>query len=92
MPRCLLPFLARRHHDETGAVAQELLDNEPSSALPGARGVGAVSWIAERTDGYSGSDLMELCSQVSGRGSGSERKALVDVRLRGALWITAAAV
>jgi hypothetical protein len=36
-------------------------------AAPG--GPGALDWIAEQTDGFSGSDLMELCAQVCDQGS-----------------------
>ena len=37
------------------------------SAGPGSEGLGAVSWIASNTDGFSGSDLVELCSNAAQR-------------------------
>jgi len=45
-------------------VESSLLANEP--LISGSGGLGQIDAIAEATEGYSGSDLMELCAQVSG--------------------------
>jgi hypothetical protein len=34
-------------------------------AEPGSCGKGAVTWIAMETEGFSGSDLVELCSEAA---------------------------
>lgn len=85
--RCLLPAacgyqipIANRyltkHATEVGAgsVDPSLLLNQPVAGLCEGEGgqQGAVDWVAARTEGFSGSDLMELCSQViKRRGWGS---------------------
>ncbi|GAX73233.1 hypothetical protein CEUSTIGMA_g686.t1 [Chlamydomonas eustigma] len=58
-------YLAR-HHNEMGdqGVSDELMMDAPDT---GTLGVGAVSWIAANTEGFSGSDLVELCSNAAQR-------------------------
>jgi len=58
-------YLAR-HHSEMGdqGVSDELMMDAPDA---GTQGVGAVSWIAVNTEGFSGSDLVELCSNAAQR-------------------------
>jgi hypothetical protein len=42
-----------------------LMSNRPTA---GSGSLGAVDWIAQQTDGFSGSDLAELCSQAAQQG------------------------
>ena len=48
-----------------GVCSPFTLPHLPSDAA--SNGVGAVSWVAANTEGFSGSDLVELCSNAAQR-------------------------
>mmetsp|Transcript_2326 Transcript_2326/g.3513 ORF Transcript_2326/g.3513 Transcript_2326/m.3513 type:complete len:701 (-) Transcript_2326:1042-3144(-) len=69
-------YLRRHHHDLGGdkAVDSHLLEDSPYESPKSGWGVkkglstqgkGALTWLAERTVGFSGSDLLELCVQAA---------------------------
>jgi len=62
--KAILRSYLRRHQREVGgdAVAEALLQN---AAVPGKSPSGALDWLAARTQGFSGSDLMELCAAAA---------------------------
>lgn len=64
----ILTGYLKRHNTETGLVASPLVRNLPDKDDPECSGLGPVTWIAAQTNGYSGSDLMELTSQAAQRG------------------------
>ncbi len=49
-------------HLGRGGVEPALLNNKPCE---GSGGMGALDFVAAATEEFSGSDLMELCSQAS---------------------------
>lgn len=57
----ILRLTLQRHAREIGPenIEPQLL---PLGAADGGSG---LAWLAERTDGFSGSDLVQLCSQAA---------------------------
>ena len=73
----------KRHHKETwtgktGGVSETLLLNKEVDLSSGQR-ANAISWIASMSEGFSGSDLVELCSAAA-------QNVLADVYLAEAAW------
>jgi len=71
LPNCMqrvaiLHSYLTRHNAELGgqAVAPELLAPPAGAAATASTPSVALQAIGARTEGFSGSDLMELCSQV----------------------------
>jgi SpoVK/Ycf46/Vps4 family AAA+-type ATPase len=64
----ILQHYIKKHDDELSSdqqfrgVEAALLLNKPSE---GSGSVGAVDWVAQQTEGFSGSDLAELASQAA---------------------------
>lgn len=80
-PQVGLPKLAQRvkilhhyimKHDYEVGGSEPFMGAEPAlmanKPTAGSVSLGAVDWIAQQTEGFSGSDLAELCSQAAQQG------------------------